>query len=146
MGKDQHPKPSSTVLRVYNGSIVKPLGWDVLHAVCRLGRNIRQVKIHFEIVEFGPITLLSGSTCEKLGLLQVNEEHVRHYTIQEQSPLTKEEVLREFRDVFTVLVTLESYTFIQTKQLSRSRIIHGESRSRCRGILKLNCRAWKQTG
>ena len=59
-------------------------------------------KVHFEIVEDAPSSLLSGRAAEALGLMQFAKECLVH-TVTESQTLTKAEVLGEYKDVFTGL-------------------------------------------
>ena len=100
VGEDCQPLPSSTTLRTYNGGLVKPLGYDRL----RINHQGTEKRLHFEIVEHGPVTLLSGNTCERLELLEVDVRRVNHLAdlpvLESSRKLTKETVLSEYSDVF----------------------------------------------
>ena len=70
-------------------------------------------KIHFEVIRDAPTSLLSGRACEALGLLRFNEECVMHVTTATPS-LTKEQILHEYKDIFTGLGKLPGTYHIET--------------------------------
>ena len=101
ISQDGNPalQTSKVKLRLFNGSVMKPLGevtLDVHHA------DKQQHKLKFQVVEGQSKPLLSAETCEVLGLLRINcDPAVQVYTVQENKPkLTKERILADFKDVF----------------------------------------------
>ena len=59
--------PSSTKLKLYSGQLLNSRGLFVMECVVQ-GKSHT---LEFEIVETGQQPLLSGSTCERLGLMQI---------------------------------------------------------------------------
>ena len=93
---DKPPPPSYTKLRLYDKSVIKPVGAIGLYCTAN---NIKK-KIHFEIVENAHTSLLSGNACEALNLMQFNQECL--INVVSVSPnMTKEQVLSTYKDVFT---------------------------------------------
>lgn len=90
---------SKVTLRLFNGSVMKPLGEVKLNV---LKENKQRHELKFQVVEGNSKPLLSAETCETLGLLKINcEPTTLVNTIQETKPLlTKEKVLTDFKDVF----------------------------------------------
>lgn len=66
-------KLSATRLRTYYSNIIKPLGYDCITIMTPEG----PLKMHVEVVENAPISLLSGNSGERLKLLSVNEQYDR---------------------------------------------------------------------
>ncbi|XP_038055820.1 uncharacterized protein LOC119727829 [Patiria miniata] len=95
---DTPPVPSKTKLKLYNGTIIHPVGAASLR--CQIKGVTR--KTHFEIVEDAPSSLLSGKAAEALGLMQFAQECLVH-AVTESPTQTKEQVLSEYKDVFTGL-------------------------------------------
>jgi len=87
---------SSTRLRTYDGTIMLPVGYDRL----QVHSGNTTLKVHVEVVQDAPVTLLSGNTCERLKLIQVNEQKVMHVSDQ---TLSKDQVMKDYKDVFTGL-------------------------------------------
>ena len=101
ISQDGNPalQTSKVKLRLFNGSVMKPLGevtLDVRHA------DKQQHKLKFQVVEGESKPLLSAETCETLGLLRINcDPAVQVNKVQENNPkLTKEKILTDFKDVF----------------------------------------------
>ncbi len=92
---------------MYNGTIIHPVGATSLR--CQIKGLTR--KIHFEIVEDAPSSLLSGRAAEALGLMQFAEECLVH-AVTESQTFTKAEVLGEYKDVFTGLGRLPGHYHI----------------------------------
>ena len=89
---------SKVKLRLFNGSVMKPLG----EAKLKVLKEDKQHELKFQVVEGDSKLLLSAETCETLGLLKIKcEPTAQVNTIQETtSQLTKEKVLDDFKDVF----------------------------------------------
>ena len=94
----QAPQQSQAKLKLYDNSIIHPIGSVKLH----LTANGIKKKTHFEVISDASTSLLSGKACEALGLLRFNEERVIHITTTTPS-LTKEQILHEYKDIFTGL-------------------------------------------
>ncbi|KAL5020231.1 hypothetical protein ScPMuIL_003123 [Solemya velum] len=92
---------STAKLRLYDGSALTTVGEHEIK--CRIGSNTEHLT--FQIVQVDQKPLLSADTCKKLKLLTVNEEvyTVGHSTQEHQQPLTSEQVLNEYQDVFNGL-------------------------------------------
>ncbi|XP_038055799.1 uncharacterized protein K02A2.6-like [Patiria miniata] len=104
---DTPPVPSKTKLKLYNGTIIHPVGAASLR--CQIKGVTR--KIHFEIVKDVPSSLLSGQAAEALGLMQYALECLVH-AVTESPTQTKEQVLIEYKDVFTGLGRLPGHYHI----------------------------------
>ena len=59
---------SKVILRLFNGSVMKPLG----EAKLKVLKEDKQYELKFQVVEGDSKPLLSAETCETLGLLKVN--------------------------------------------------------------------------
>ena len=106
---NQAPQQSQAKLKLYDNSIIHPIGSVKLH----LTANGIKKKIHFEVIRDAPTSLLSGKACEALGLLRFNEECAMHVTTATPS-LTKEQILHEYKDIFTGLGKLPGTYHIET--------------------------------
>ena len=104
---DKPPAPSKTKLKLYNGTILYPVGAASLR--CQINGVTR--KIHFEIVEDAPSSLLSGRAAEALGIMRFAHECLVH-AVSESQTLTKAQVLSEYKDVFTGLGRLPGHYHI----------------------------------
>ena len=108
-------KKSKVKLRLFDGSIMKPLGM----ARVKVHRNGTTDELKFQIVDKTSKPLLSAETCETLGLMKVTigdeipVNSVVSETAKPRSPLTKENILREYKDVFEGLGHIgDSNTFV----------------------------------
>ena len=92
-------RSSKVKLRLFNGSVMKPLG-EVSLNVCKEDKQQHQLK--FQVVEGDSKPLLSAETCETLGLLKINHNSTAQVNTMEETkaPLTKEKILADFKDVF----------------------------------------------
>uniref|UniRef100_A0A8C5Q7G7 Gypsy retrotransposon integrase-like protein 1 n=1 Tax=Leptobrachium leishanense TaxID=445787 RepID=A0A8C5Q7G7_9ANUR len=98
LAPDAHLLPSDTKLKLYSGELMKSLGLFRTECVLRGQRH----KLEFEIVEARQKPLLSGSTCERLGLIHFSvPAELNVIDNQSKGPLTKHRLLQEFSDVFT---------------------------------------------
>uniref|UniRef100_A0A8B9JE72 ribonuclease H n=1 Tax=Astyanax mexicanus TaxID=7994 RepID=A0A8B9JE72_ASTMX len=94
--------PSSTKLKLYSGQLMPSLG--LFSTSCSI--NDKTHNLEFEIVKTDQPPLLSGSTCERLGLVQFTipaNLHALSSTTtcsNNSSILTKETLLARYRDVF----------------------------------------------
>ena len=93
--EDEEPlKKSKSRLRMYNGTIMKPLGTTKLMCTC----NGVTRKVKFEVLPEAPCLLLTGDTCEDFGLVSFNKEKLAHLVISEDKmkagALTKKILLR----------------------------------------------------
>ena len=95
-------KSSKVKLRLFDDSLMKPHGV----ATMKIHRNGSTTQLNFQIVETKNKPLLSAETCERLGLLKVtiNETSEVNTVVTEQDklrvPLTREAILKEYKDVF----------------------------------------------
>ena len=108
-------KKSKVKLRLFDGSVMKPLGM----ARVKVHRNGTTDELKFQIVDKTSKPLLSAETCETLGLMKVTigdeipVNSVVSETAKPRSPLTKENILREYKDVFEGLGHIgDSNTFV----------------------------------
>ena len=104
----QPPQPSNANLRVYNGTVIKPVGTASLR--CHSSDTCK--KVHFEIVADAPTSLLSGRAGEALGLVKFAHEQMVH-TVTSSQGLTQEQVLDTYSDVFTGLGKLPGHYHIE---------------------------------
>ena len=89
---------SKVKLRLFNGSVMKPLG----EAKLKVLKEDKQHELKFQVEEGDSKLLLSAKTCETLGLLKIKcQPTAQVNTMQETtSQLTEEKVLDDFKDVF----------------------------------------------
>ena len=89
--------PPRGTLKLYDGTVVKPLGTYSL--------DIRVMdsthRITFDIIKDSPWPIIDGDTCTKNGWITMEVHSVRRGV--STTPLTKETMLREYEDVFTGL-------------------------------------------
>lgn len=99
-------KASKVKLKLFDGSVMPTLGQ------CTLKAKIHENKVHtlhFQVVESNNKPLLSAETCKLLDLVKVEEINTMsspHYT-----PMSKEEILKEYKDVFEGLGHIGSTSF-----------------------------------
>ena len=90
-----NPPPTTTALKMNNGSRLQVMGADTLRAI---GSGTAK-KAHFKTVDKAPSPLLSGRAAEALGLMSFNMDQLVN-TVRETPMLMHSEVLREYKDVF----------------------------------------------
>ena len=97
-------EPSNLTLRVYDGGKIHP------HGKIRLLMKIngKSADVMFHVVSGAQDSVLSGETCEEFGLVKVNKDLLVN-SIQLVKPLTKEDIWREYKDVFTGLGDIGEY-------------------------------------
>ena len=93
------PDQSDTKLRLYDQSVIHPVGSTKLYCT----DNGLTKKVHFEIVEHASTSLLSGRASETLELIHFNEEYLMQVNPSSDTPLNQEQVLREYHGVFSGL-------------------------------------------
>lgn len=101
LAPDTHLLPSDTRLKLYSGELMSSMGTFETECVIRG----RKHKLEFEIVKTSQHPLLSGSTCERLGLMQFtvpNDLHIVDHV--QHGPLSKEQLLSRYDDVFNMPV------------------------------------------
>uniref|UniRef100_A0A8W8N379 Uncharacterized protein n=1 Tax=Magallana gigas TaxID=29159 RepID=A0A8W8N379_MAGGI len=92
-------KPTEKTLKLYGGkSKLIPLGIATLK--CRVIQSGKTENLDFYVVEMDQTPILSAEACEKLGLLTVNVVHKLTTTSSQFKPMSKEQILDEFKDVF----------------------------------------------
>lgn len=90
-------QPSNAKLRLYSGELLDSVG--VFNTECLVKGE--RYQLSFEIVETNQSPLLSGSTCEQLGLMQFTiPEDVLKMEHERSNPLTKEQLIDKYNDVF----------------------------------------------
>uniref|UniRef100_A0A8C5PCI9 ribonuclease H n=1 Tax=Leptobrachium leishanense TaxID=445787 RepID=A0A8C5PCI9_9ANUR len=94
-------QPSGTKLKLYSGELMESLGR--FQTECCIRGHMH--KLEFEIVGADQKPLLSGSTCEHLGLMQftipVELHNVDNLSAKSLTrPLTKQQILKVYSDVF----------------------------------------------
>ena len=114
-------KGSKVKLRLLDGSLMKPHDAVTL----KIHRNGSTTQLYFQIVDTKNKPLLSPDTCERLGLLKVtiNETAEVNTVVTEQDklrvPLTREAILKEYKDVFKGLGHIEfSSSFVVNPDLT----------------------------
>ncbi|GAA6083839.1 uncharacterized protein LOC115134386, partial [Tachysurus ichikawai] len=94
-------RPSSAKLRLYSGESLDSMG--VFDTECVVKGE--KYQLSFEIVESSQNPLLSGSTCEQLGLMQITiPDDVLKIGYERSGPLTKELLIDKYSDVFNLPV------------------------------------------
>jgi len=88
--------PSHTRLKLYNQQDMFPAGAISLY--CEAKNNKK--KIHFEVVDKAPVSLLSGRAAEALGLLQIDRECLVNSINATSERMTEEELTAVYSDVF----------------------------------------------
>ena len=94
---------SSVKLKLFGGSTMKPTGECDLH----IKHNGTKHTLKFQVIQDKCKPLLSAETCEKLQLIQLNASvmdsvHQLNDSVV-QEPLSKEELMSKFHDVFNGL-------------------------------------------
>ena len=96
---------STAKLTSYSGDRIKPEGQVRLDV--QIGdKQVRHVL--FQVIEDAPCSLLSGQTSEALQLMTIKKDLLIH-SLTDGKELTKEEVLKECKDVFTGLGYIGDY-------------------------------------
>ena len=94
------PNQSSTKLKLYDQSVIHPVGSTKLYCTV----NGLTKKVHVEIVEHASTSLLSGRASEALQLIHFNQEYLMQGNHSSYPPpLDQEQVLHEYHDVFSGL-------------------------------------------
>ena len=102
-------KMSRVKLRLFDGSMMKPLG----EATLRVAHGDQAELLTFQVVQSNRKPLLSAETCQRLKLLTVNKKAVIHsLEATTYVPLTKETILRDFKDVFEGLGHIGDASFV----------------------------------
>ncbi len=92
---------SNVKLRLYSGESLNSMG--VFDTDCVV--QGRKYHLSFEIVETSQSPLLSGSTCEQLGLMQFTiPDDVLKMEHEQYDPLTKTQLMDKYSDVFNLPV------------------------------------------
>ncbi|XP_011437820.3 retrovirus-related Pol polyprotein from transposon 297 [Magallana gigas] len=105
-------KPTEKTLKLYGGkSKLIPLGIATLK--CRVIQSGKTENLDFYVVEMDQTPILSAEACEKLGLLTVNVVHKLTATSSQFKPMSKEQILSEFKDVFEGLGEFEGEYHIE---------------------------------
>ena len=93
-------EPSNATLSLYDRSTIKPIGSTTLYGtVAGVTKKIR-----FQVIKNAPVSLLSGRACEALQLMKFKQEFLlNQISTTETDVLTKEQVLTEYKDIFTGL-------------------------------------------
>jgi len=105
---DPPVKPSSVRLRLFDGTIVKPVGETTL----MIERKGKHWPIKFQVVEVNNSPLISAETCKKLDLIKVNVEPVDYVKAEDLTTLTREFILDNYKDVFEGLGHIGDSSFV----------------------------------
>ena len=93
--------PPGGKIRLYDGSVVNPLGSYTFSVSQNSGPKC---KIKFDILENAPWPIIDGRTCVDQGWISLGTEaSVHSLNSKHYEPLTMEELLKEYEDVFTGL-------------------------------------------
>ncbi len=96
---------SNVKLTTYSGSRIIPEGQVIVDI--RIGGQTLE-KVVFQVIKDAPCSLLSGPTSETLGLIKVKDELLVN-AVADYKELTEEDVLTQYRDVFTGLGNIGNY-------------------------------------
>ena len=99
-------------LTTYNGNRIISKGQVTLDI--QIG-GLKLWKILFQVARDAPFSLLFGPTSEKLGLIKVNDELLIN-SVKSNKGLTKEDVLTDYKDVFTGLGYTGDYKIQVTEE------------------------------
>ena len=102
---NEAPDPSMKVFKLYDNTTIKSMG----HTRMKCKTNSKRIYIHFEIIKENDTSLLSGSAAEALGLIKFDENIFQLKAIN----LTKEQVIKEYKDVFTGLGKMPGFYHIE---------------------------------
>lgn len=134
-----HPalQASKVKLPLFNGAVMKPVG-EVALDVQKVGQSPQVLK--FQVTDMDSRPLLFAETCETLELLKINwipTPQVKSIC-ENQTNLTKEKILQDYKDVFEGLGNLEKQASQLTRK-SRQYITHPDAlQSRFTKTLKLS--------
>ena len=93
--------PLGGKIRLYDGSVVNPLG-SYTFSVSR--NSGPKCEIKFDILENAPWPIIDGRTCIDQGWISLGTEaSVHSFNSKHYEPLTMEELLKEYEDVFAGL-------------------------------------------
>ena len=93
-------EPPGGKIRLYDGRVVTPLG-SYTFTVSQKGG--RKCKIPFDILENAPWPIIDGNTCIQQGWISLGVDQSIHSSSKQYEPLSFEELLRDYDDVFTGL-------------------------------------------
>ena len=97
-------KKSNMRLTTYSGDVMHPLGQIDLDV--RI--NGKEATLKFQVIDNASTSLLSGQASEDLGLITVNHELLVN-SVTVTQPLTREQFVKEFSDVFQGLGDIGEY-------------------------------------
>ena len=105
---EENPQPTDTKLKLYDHSVIHPIGSTTVYCTTNGARK----KVHFKIVEHAPTSLLSGrASCTKPASLQWGMPSARSPGYDQ--PLDQEQILHEYHDVFSGLGKLSDTNHIE---------------------------------
>ena len=93
--------PTNTVLVMYNKSEEKPLGKKRVQVVN--SKNAKGYSVEFVIMKGRARSLLGAKASQQMKLLTVNPDNILAIDVDDQkpdTPLTREQILQEYSDVF----------------------------------------------
>ena len=93
-------EPPGGKIRLYDGRVVTLLG-SYTFTVSQKGG--RKCKIPFDILENAPWPIIDGNTCIQQGWISLGVDQSIHSSSKQYEPLSFEELLRDYDDVFTGL-------------------------------------------
>lgn len=100
------------------------------------------------VPEMDQTPILSEDACEKLGLLTVNVVHKLTTTSSQLKPMSKEQILDEFKDVFEGLCEFEGEYHIELDQTVKPvqrqprrvpQALKGEIKEKIESLVKKRC-------
>ena len=114
------PLQSSKVkLRLFDGSLRKPIGATSLTVENHNNpARLTTEDLVFQVIETNNKPLLSAEACQKLGLIQLNTDTLHsvtdtlHSVAETNTPLSREEILSTYKDVFEGLGHIGNASFV----------------------------------
>ena len=91
---DIKPPKSDARLKLYDGTVITPVGADVLR--CTKAEVTK--KINFNILDKAPTSLVSGRAAVALGLMFISHEHLVN-VVHDTETLNQQKVLEKYKDV-----------------------------------------------
>ena len=106
---------SSVKLRLFGGSIMKPIGEFDLQVKYH---DTRQM-LKFQVIQGKCRPLLSAEACEKLQLIKFNSSLTNTvHEVSDEKPLTEEDLFSTYHDVFTGVVHIGNVKLVVDKNVT----------------------------
>ena len=108
----RNPPLQSSEVKLCFGSLMKPIGATSLAVENHNDPARRTTKnLVFQVIETNNKPLLSAETCQKLALIQLNIDTL-HSVAETNTPLSREEILSTYKDVFEGLGHIGNASFV----------------------------------